>query len=303
MTMPENPFALPGLMRDVDPLNPVRNEGHLSLYVPVDNTERAFEEFCRQFADPSYLRDDGRLVLTAGGRGCGKTSLINRCAHWLQQQLRAANLIGEVIDVTKEAQDNESMADRRAKACKALLDKLYERKVFASKLAYEHRHSPDDALSMLPTCLAPDRVLIVLLPPSEDLTEELVQYTADARRRMVFFAETSYDLPDEHRRRMDRAGALPPVHLRVGRLNPTDAGIFARERLSSVPPGALPPVADTALDEFTSHRLVPIGEIQRLLYGLYEQLRVQNDRPEEVTFHHIVHHFLRTAGSLLETQP
>lgn len=301
-TVPENPFALPGEVRDNAPLNPLRHETHLGLYVPVDNTQGAFEEFCDRFADPGYLRLDGRLVVTAGGRGCGKSSLINRCAHWLQDQMRtAAQLTAVVVDVTRGSSIAESMAARRARVYAALLDKLYANKTLIHDLAYQQRHSPDEALRTLPNCLDEHCALIVLLPSTE-LVDELVQYTQDVGQRMVFFAETTAELSNDHRLRMDQAGAIPPVHLQVGRLDSADAGVFASERLHPLR-DVLPPVAKTALEELISRRLVSIGEVQRLLYGVYAQLRVQNVLPKEVTYQHISDHYVKHAADLLETRP
>ncbi|BCL15765.1 hypothetical protein [Micromonospora sagamiensis] len=299
--VPTNPFAVPGLMRDVDPLNPVRNDGHLSLYVPVDNTETAFARCREEFRDASYLVDTGRLVVVTGDRGCGKTALINRCAYWLREQLSTVGLRGEIVDVTRQARENEPMAERRAKVCRALVDTVFQRQLFTSELAHQMREQPDDAYFNLASCLPTDLVLIVLLPRSADLTEELVTYATDARAQIVFFGETSYQLPDERRQRLDHAGHAPPVYLEVGGLREHDAARFAEQRLGAVPDGELPRVDPKALDDYTTFRRhVSIGEVQRLLYGMYEKLRVQADRPDEVTYQHISQHFLSIAVSLLE---
>lgn len=295
-----NPFAVPGLHRDVDPLNPVRHDGHVSFYVPVDNTETAFRQFQVQFHDPSHLVDTGRLVVVTGDRGCGKTALVNRCAHWLKHQLATVGLHGEVVDVTREARENQPISERRLRVCTALVDKMYEQRWCVSELYRDMRDRPDDAYRNLAGYLTAGLVLIVLLPRSADLTEELVSYAADARRRIVFIGETSYGLPDERRHRLDHTGDAPAVHLTVSALGKRDASRFAEERLGRLPAGTLPRVAPNALDDYTASRQrVSIGEVQRLLYGMYEKLRVQADRPDEVTYEHISRHFLSTA-SLLE---
>lgn len=297
--VPTNPFAVPGLHRDLDPLNPVRHDRHVSFYVPVDNTETAFRQFQAQFEDPSHLADTGRLVVVTGDRGCGKTALVNRCAHWLRARLSAAGLHGEVVDVTREARENQPISERRARVCAALVDKLYEQRWCVSEVYREMRDQPDDAYRNLAGYLTAGLVLIVLLPRSADLTEELVGYAADARRRVVFIGETSYGLPEERRHRIDQTGEAPGVHLTVSALGEKDASRFAEERLREVPEGALPRVAPSALDDYTASRpRVSIGEVQRLLYGMYEKLRVQADRPDEVTYEHISQHFLSTANLL-----
>ncbi|WBB77392.1 hypothetical protein O7606_13925 [Micromonospora sp. WMMD882] len=283
--VPANPFKVPGLMRDDDPLNPVKHGRHESFYVPVDNSEAAFEQCVRAFQDPSHLDDMGRLVLVAGHRGCGKSALVNRCAHWLRGQLAKAGLHGEVIDATKERREPEPMADRRARVCAALMEHLYANQLLVSDGAYQARTDPDAAYRTLASCLTPNLVPIVLLPPATDVPDELVTYAADARKKIIFLAETSYEVPQ---RQIDRAGPAPAVHLAVGPLGERDAGRFAEARLQDVPAGLLPRVAATTLDEYTRSRgRISIGEVQRLLYGLYEKLRVQPERPDEVTLHHI----------------
>ncbi|WDZ86930.1 hypothetical protein [Micromonospora cathayae] len=300
--IPTNPFAVPGLMRPVAPLNPVRNDRHVAFYVPVDNTETAFQQFKAEFGEPSYLADTGRLVVVTGDKSCGKTALINRCAHWLRERLVPVGLHGEVIDLTREARDNQTMAERRARVCAALVDQLYERRLLVSELVREMRSEPDDVYRNLAGCLVAGLVPIVLLPPSADLTEELVDYANYARRRIVFVGETSDGLSEERRQRVDQAGEAGAVHLAVSRLGTHDASRFAEERLRTVPEGVLPRVAPAALDQFTATRQrVSIGEVQRLLYGMYEELRVKSDRPDEVTYQHILEYFIRIA--ILLEQP
>ncbi|WP_405094441.1 hypothetical protein [Micromonospora sp. NBC_01412] len=300
---PPNPFAVPGLRRDVDPLNPLRHRDHVHFYVPVDHTEESFEQCQEEFGDPSYLHHEGRLVLVTGERGCGKTALINRCAHWLREQLGKADLTAEVVDLTREARDNEAIPQRRGNVCRALMDKLFELQLLTTNLAYEMRDSPDDAYRNLPGCLERDQVLIVLLPPSADLTEELVYYGIRAPRRVVFFAETAYALPAEHRQALDRDSPVPPVYLHVSGFDHRHADQFAQHRLDRLPAGTLPRLAPTALEDFIDNgRLATIREMQWLLYGLYEELRVQDDRPDEVTWEHISRHFIRRLRDL-EGQP
>ncbi|GHJ18314.1 hypothetical protein TPA0908_63090 [Micromonospora sp. AKA38] len=292
---PPNPFAVPRL-GSTDPLNPLWYAEHVNYYVPVDNTEASFEQCQGRFADVAHLHHEGRLVLVRGERGCGKTALVNRCAHWLRDRLGRDGLRAEVVNLRQEAHENDPIPTRREHTCRALLDKLNELQLLRHNLAYEMRDRPDDAYRNLPGCLDTDQALIVLLPPVE-LIEELHYYAARAPRRMVFFAETTSALD---RRDRDVLGRNT-VHLEVDGFDHRHAARFAADRLGRLTPGLLPPLADTALEEYIDDgRLATIREMQWLLFGVYETLRVQDERPNQVTWQDLARHFMREARRLRE---
>lgn len=290
---PPNPFAVPRLFVETDPLNPLRHEEHLDYYVAVDHTEESFQDFQKRFQDVADLLHEGRLVLVSGEKGCGKTTLINRCAHWLRGRIEADRQDVEVVDLTREAQDTDTIPVRRSTVSRALVDNLHALTLLKSDLVYETRDDADSTYRNLPTCLAASQWLIVLLPRAE-LAEELRYYAVRAPKRMVFFAETTPEVGTQH-------APGRTIRLQVDAFEHEHATLFATDRLRRLPTGTLPPLAATALDEFLQdNRKTTIGEIQQLLFGVYETLRVQDNRPDEVTWNHLARHFISVSRRLRE---
>ncbi|TDC01212.1 hypothetical protein E1091_03280 [Micromonospora fluostatini] len=287
---------MPQLFDATDPLNPLWHEEHLDFYVPVDNTEESFTTCQKRFEDLADLHRQGRLVLVSGERGCGKTALINRCAYWLHGRLRADGLGVEVVDLTQEASDSATVRERLSKVSEALVDKLDLLALLRGDRIYDKRTDPDGTYRNLPGYLEPDQWLIVLLPTVE-LVEELRYYDARAPQRTVFFAEAPSAVGVQH-----VSGRT--LHLRVDAFEHEHASLFAADRLGRMPAGAVPPLAPEALDEFIQgDRKTTIREMQWLLFGVYETLRVQNSRPDEVTWEHLGRHFVREARRLRGERP
>jgi len=91
-TRMRNPFQLLDDDPDVHdiPLRPWLNKDQDDLYVPVDSTETAYREFTGYFTDPAHLKNSGTLLLVTGNEGCGKSSLLHRCAKFLRDHCAAA---------------------------------------------------------------------------------------------------------------------------------------------------------------------------------------------------------------------
>lgn len=298
--MSVNPFAVPGLNRPDDPLNPVREMKHTNYYVDVDNTAAAFGLFQDRLSDPTSLVTDGRLVIVAGPEQCGKSALINRCAHWVQERLLGSRHSARVFDLTRLVELTETKADRRRSVCRALIDRLWQAGAVTDQRLLELRGQPDEAYLYLAGAVQEKFVAIVLLPPSGELARELVQYARDAHSKILFFGESSYESYVETAwPELEHAGSAPPIYLTVGSLTKQDAGRFAHDRLRRSPTGpALPPVTADTLDRVTEKRPMSIGELQTLLYGLYEELRLEPDLTEEVTYQYISEFYLRKARLL-----
>ncbi|GAB3139387.1 hypothetical protein GCM10027290_08490 [Micromonospora sonneratiae] len=295
-----NPFAVPGLKRPDDPLNPVREKEHTHYYVDVDNTAEAFDIFKAELSDPTSLVTDGRLVIVAGPEQCGKSALVNRCAHWVRERLMEVHHAAAVIDLTRVVELTETQAERRRSVCRTLINRLWQTGAVTDQQLLDFRAEPDDAYPYLAGAVQERFVAIVLLPPSGELARELVQYARDAQAKILFFGESSYTSYVETAwPELERAGTAPPIYLTVGSLTKRDAGRFADDRLRRSPHGPkLPPVKPDTLDLVTEKRPMSIGELQTLLYGLYEELRREPGLTDEVTYQYISEFYLRKAKLL-----
>ncbi|HEU0089633.1 MAG TPA: AAA-like domain-containing protein [Pseudonocardiaceae bacterium] len=285
------------------PLRPWEWDIHLEYYVAVDKTEAAFADFERQTRSPESLTAHGRLVVVLGGEGCGKTSLINRCIASTQKNLKAVGVASIIVDLTVEAKNNQSIAERMRHVCDSLIDQLDVDQRLDKEILEELRRkeSPEKAYSYLSMVLKriaatddADLAVIVLLPPSDDLAEEVVKYSDLVRPRLLFFAESSYLAANRGwQAKLTRSGPAPPIVLTVGILDPRDGYVFARERLSRHH-GKIPMLREDAMNELQDKKPdLAIGQVQRLLFEVYEGVLQQEQPVEEVTMTHITDHILQ----------
>ncbi len=213
-----NPFmidAVYGRPRPLQPWRPDRTDDR-KFYVPVDGTDEQFRAFTEALPRLRVLLDEGRLVLVTGDVGCGKTSLVNRCVTWAINRLPAEGLIGKIIDLTQEVRQNESVETRQRKVFERLVDELGQNKLIAASAKSELLSAPpQDAASrgypLLRNILPQNAVVIILLPPSGELMDEIREYARLARQRILFFAESSY-AQDMAVLSLSAAGAAPVIH-------------------------------------------------------------------------------------------
>jgi energy-coupling factor transporter ATP-binding protein EcfA2 len=299
-----NPYLLPGTAnRPHAPLCPFETTEHEKYYVPVDNTQVAFERFREEIGDAESLRQEGRLVVATGQQGCGKTSLINRCATWLAEALPH----GEIISLVDESSASDPIEHRLTLVYECLLADLAERRVLTTEQLQELAERRDNlelgyrTLSSRLDALESDLVLIVVLPPSEDLVREIEHYARFARRKILFFAESSYvDYVDRHWAQIRRACRAEPVLLKVGPLEDGDGWLFAQSRQELHPDaGVYPKVSEETMLRVTTRGYpTSIGQLQTLLHGVYEDLRRRSPedlalRSPELSYEEITDYFFR----------
>ncbi|MGP4020770.1 hypothetical protein [Saccharopolyspora sp. 5N708] len=299
-----NPYLVPGTTgRPQAPLCPYETNEHEKYYVPVDNTQAAFERFQEEIGDTASLLHEGRLVVATGQQGCGKTSLINRCAAWLAEHLG----YGEIISLVDESSASDPIEHRLTLVYECLLADLARLRVLSSDQLQELAELRDRldlgyrTLSNRLDALDSGLALIVVLPSSEDLVREIEHYARFARRKILFFAESSYvDYVDRHWAQIRRACRAEPVLLRVGPLDDGDGWLFARARQELHPDaGVYPKVTEeTMLRVTTSGYPRSIGQLQTLLHGVYEDLRRRSPeelalRSPELSYEEITDYFFR----------
>lgn len=265
-----NPFLVPGWEESpLRPLCPWRHQAHDKLYVDVNHTLAAFQKYTRRMSAVENLREDGRLVLVTGESGCGKTALINRCAHWTRDQLAGHGVRGEIVDLTRDG-SQQSVEERMGLVAERLVDELAHNGVLPPAVHEGIRGLPPSRLyAGLGNALPADVVLIVLLPPAE-VVREVVAYAGLARRRVLFFAESSY-FDHAQISRVRESSPEPPVLLSVGPLNPGDVRRFIEDRLDrNRRRGRYPRISVETMDR-AAGPLRSIAQLQRILSEVYEE--------------------------------
>ncbi|MFD4668677.1 hypothetical protein ACFWNN_03025 [Lentzea sp. NPDC058450] len=271
-----NPFLIPGWEESpLRPLCPWRYQAHDELYVDVNHTLAAFQEYTRRMAASENLREDGRLVLVTGESGCGKTALINRCAHWTRDRLAEGGLRGVVVDLTRDG-SRQSVEERMALVAARLLDELTHTGLIPrDDLALLDSARPSRLYAGLGNALPGDVVLIVLLPPAEEVEQEVVAYAGLARRKLLFFAESSY-LGHAQVLRVRDSSPVPPITLTVGPLNQGDVRRFIEDRLARHQGrGHYPRISTDTMDR-AAGPLKSIAMLQRILSEVYDERGRQN---------------------------
>ncbi|MCO6003639.1 ATP-binding protein [Actinoallomurus purpureus] len=273
-----NPFEIPGAADSHNaPLTPWKNPAHIDYYVDVDSCETAFKEFQRVFHDTAALRNAGGLVLVTGPPGCGKTSLINRCAHWLHTESTAAEMSPHIVDLSRRVPRN-FVIEKRMRAVYEMLLRDQNR-TFSQEVLKSLEECYDDlwrGYLGVGDALGPQRLLLILLPVSE-LLQEVRRYAEVVHQRLVFFVESSDPVVAA------AAGSLQPppetrvAHLSVGSLQPGDGRRFSMKRAGDDGAACVPPLRLEAAERLLRRRReknnsLTIGQLQRYLYGVYKEI-------------------------------
>jgi nucleoside-triphosphatase THEP1 len=289
-----NPFRVPGL--DDDPMRPLcpwdeDTAEHEQYYVPIDHTAESFASFTEQMANPDGLRKNGRLVLVAGQGGCGKTSLINRCANWLRKELQDPHGITvKIINLTKASSGSDTVPDRMMQASRRLADEIKMGKVVPSEELLEpimaSRDRFEELYPRLSRALNDKLVLAVLLPPidlvvqTENIMEEIRQYSRMVDGKLVMFIEVT--LAEEPADRLAAAKdpvAARPLVLPVRPLKDGDAAVFSDARVALHGDlGGFPRMTREAKEKIDDNPNISVSFLQNLLYHVYEERRQGNDR-------------------------
>ncbi|WP_214411922.1 hypothetical protein [Sphaerisporangium fuscum] len=279
--MTVNTFGIPVVLNRVggtselryvngSPLCPWRYRGHWDLYVPVDHTQQAFEEFCEQAADVDELAATGRLVVVSGVEGSGKTALIHRCVYILQRGLAGAlgvdpdqGAAGDkwalrppvpgvsVVDLSDEAR--RVAYDNKGQLCPldAINQKIFKRVVGdvrkqlsnpaaqLEELASDTSGELVDLYQELSDFLCDrEHFMLVILPFVRLGTRQLHvdflrSYLNFSDRRIVFFAETAEpDVMTSMAPTLSWEERNLVTHLSIGRLDDADCESFVRSRMS-----------------------------------------------------------------------
>lgn len=233
-----NPFRTPNAtFGEVAPLRPWDIASHDALYANVDHTGVAFETFKSSMQNTSSKSSFGGVILVEGLPGCGKTSLMHRCAHWLEQQIKtettATNHVS-ILDLTSDGLDGADKDTRITSLYRRVIDELEMNLIFSDQELADlaRRDNPDQGYPFIARLLKNNaKNLIILLPPSE-LAAEITKYCALARERIVFFCETASNEVRSFFQNSLASALRPSIQLQVGALEVADGWEFVKSRLS-----------------------------------------------------------------------
>jgi hypothetical protein len=314
MTIPPNPFVLPTMeLNPLQPLVPWKFPEHWDYYVPVDDTQTAYDTFQAAVNhDPRTLRDHGRLVVVQGSTGCGKTSALARCIGWMTTHLPDVKVTPFVLECNQPV-DLGKPADRRGRmnaVCQDVI-RLARRRLDLDPSFVTELRENESRPANLYRCLAEildaishttNAVLIIVLPET-DLSEEIVEYAQMVYPRLVFCLEStavgrSIPWPE----RMRERSAAPPIELRVSPLNPDDPAAFTDVRLArhgdpthDEIAGGLPRVGEDVMSELSkSPAAATIGGLVRFMVGIYDYIRAQPQPPTQITMQDVTRYLLAT---------
>ncbi|WP_394621462.1 hypothetical protein JNUCC0626_20890 [Lentzea sp. JNUCC 0626] len=300
-----NPYLVPKGGDGPGPLCPHKDPTHELYYVEVDHTGVAFEQFKAEIGSVARVRESGRLVVALGWDGCGKSSLLNRCATWLkafvQQESDGRCLVFPFVDACL---DSDPVEDRQQAVYQCLFDELDNRGMISPQ---DRENLKERTLKLryqyLSKFVLGDTVVVILLPRTE-IEKEVENYAHWTHGNLVFLAESrQVDAVKTHWRKIRGANQGPaPIQLEVGKIDPDDGWAFVQALdLHRTDEDTYPFVSRDAIRKVIEAKEFSIGELHNLLFRLFEWIRIEgvNSGPlgsgqtGEVTYHHITDFYFR----------
>ncbi|MFG2054631.1 hypothetical protein ACGFI9_11440 [Micromonospora sp. NPDC048930] len=319
-----NPFDIKELGPAAEgALQPWGYPEHEKLYLAVDQTQQAYERFI-DFLPP--MRRDGkhpgRLVVVTGERGSGKTSLIHRCVHRLQQALADTTL--KIVDVTRYEPFSPPAPEGRS-VLENYFDRLAHRVL--TEVHAEDDNYPDPGATIMPAPSAYARLsghlrsrkefAAIILPAFLDQVNspgqegELalarvhpVQHYMGFRVERVFFFLESRN-PEAVRswhRQLDGDGKAEAIVLSLGPLKDHDGWTYAGGRLARTPNPGWPTVDRQMMENLVpADRRMTLSALRELCHDVWRQAIADGDAT--VTDKHISKFHERQAESFEERRP
>jgi len=267
-----NPFPTPGR-----PLCPWETTDHAGRFADVDHSAEAFAEFQAAMRNDDELTRRGQVFLAVGGSGCGKTSLMHRCAHWLQEQSVDPRVV--IVDLTQDDRKGADIEQRLRHVFARLIDELEVEGLFSEQqLASlrERREDPFQACPVVSKCLVGEKVIAAVLLPPSDLSDEVSRYAQLVRKNLLFVAETSFDhVAEACAHRLGPTSSTPVRQLRVGKLSVEDGWRYAHHHLALSEAAGLPTLSEQTMRAVVEARItgttggMTVKELQTLLHGIY----------------------------------
>lgn len=292
-----NPFCAPGrTVHRPGPLNPWEQSEHNDYYVPVDHTEEAFQEFV-DYLETSDILIDGGMYLVHGEDGCGKTSLVHRCAKKVKSSLEQDNRLVGIVDLSSDVFDAQPFLTKCQDTVRRALRYVRQTDRFLSPPASQSlpefpTPSDEDALRIImqevAQCLDEEDRVLVIVPPKLDLENEVQLYLSIfSRKRLALILETNKVQVREHvvSRNRDPGRQRTILDLEVGPLEAEQGWAFVKARMERTAEiEQLPKFEQDAVNKYMRQRTqgkgrISVRELERVCIKLFGEA-VEWEKPE-----------------------
>lgn len=265
-----SPFQVPGTsdVASTDHyLRPWEYPQHSSYFVDIDNTEQAYHSFI-DVASHWKIPFSGQSVVVAGHDGCGKTSLLNRCAAYLNTKFKDTLIIP--LNCRLLGKTREQVA---SSVSSHLIDALCDVDGLLSEV--DRKLLETRGLTAVSSLLKQrGRSMVLLLPPIE-VYDHLVELfdKIPSRHTCMMIEFSNPSITEQCRKQHSISASRPVVLLEVGPLRLEDGWRFIEERQKC--PDTVPlSIERSAIDRFIQVRArgrfrVTVREFERLCHKLW----------------------------------
>lgn len=221
------------------PLNPKNNPDDFNKYADVDGTGTAFDLFRASFKRNIY-KNNGAFYLAVGPEGCGKTSLINRCVAYFENEFNGER--GEpsttVIDISDELSPATPVAEKGKEAWETIKSLLKNEDSILTKAQVNEINDDELSLMMgvrkLSKSLEKINGAIFIILPSIELNTEFDSYMPLVKKNILAIAEsTSNDLESFCKKHHGLQKKNPIQVMKLSPIAEEDGEKFVQNRLSS----------------------------------------------------------------------
>jgi hypothetical protein len=288
-----NPFVVPGLEENPDqPLCPWQDDlrHHEEYYAGIGGQYEAFEQFKRRLRHPDQLARASRIVIATGPELSGKTSLANRCVHWVVAGLDPDTTRCHIYALREVCPRRATVEDRIEKVCRRLVDRLRELDIGSGGRLSSNVLSAHDVLPLLGRFHQSSigklaHFFVILLPSLEPDTAEaeIEEYRAALAgvSGVLCVTENPADVPLPAYR-----GETPPLSLSLRYLQPGESHMLVAGWPSAPREGdGLRTIREKELNELeellgTMNANITLGKLLTALRKLYANPRDVDDHTQ-----------------------